>query len=102
MSTTDEVEAIRKRHNQQPPSTATMSEWKDNDTLLSLYDQLRAEHESAKNWLIEANNVAKMFHNFSWPDRMSFSEAVAEQVSRLSSEVERLTEKLHRQNHLDD
>lgn len=40
--------------------------------------------DSARNWLIEAEKVKGMFPNFGWPDRLSFSEAVAEQLVQMT------------------
>lgn len=43
MATDNQLEAIRQRHNQQPPSTITKSEWDDIDYLLAEIDRLKGE-----------------------------------------------------------
>lgn len=42
-----------------------------------------------ENWPETATTVAKMFPDFGWPERLSFSEAIAEQLVQMTRIVER-------------
>ena len=86
-----DIQAIRERRARAKAATekygwmaAEVPTWAEVDILLALIDRLTAKPAEKSMWLEEAEAVAGMFPNFSWPDRLSFSEAVAEQLVQMT------------------